>query len=229
MTFKDNVQYMRHMHNNMTQQELADALGVSRQTVSKWELGQSEPELSRIRDLAAFFHVTVDELLDPRLGTSKDHHSQIDIVRLPAFSHIPYTVISPEPEDDAITHAHMTAQKLGIENPDIIGWDFPNISQEQANVFHMHGYVASIRLDDKDQVDTKDMHVERQPERAYVRIPVTEPFKAPFRLIPDAYGALFRYMRVNRIPSLPEHDRFCFEKTYEQDGRMMMDIMIAIG
>jgi transcriptional regulator with XRE-family HTH domain len=229
MTFKDNLQYMRHLHNRMTQQELADALGVSRQTVSKWELGHSEPELSRIRDLAALFHVTIDELLDPELRTSEGHHSQIDIVRLPEFRHIPYTVISPEPEDDAITHARMTAKKLGIENPDIIGWDFPNISQEQANVFHMHGYAASIRLDDKNRIDTKSFHVERQPERTYVRITVTDPFAAPFRLIPDAYGALFRYMRVNRIPPLPEHDRFCFEKTYEKDGQVMMDILIAIG
>ena len=36
-----NLQYLRKLHGNMTQEKLAEQMGVSRQTVSKWETGDS--------------------------------------------------------------------------------------------------------------------------------------------------------------------------------------------
>ncbi len=47
----------------MSQEELAARLGVSRQAVSKWETGESEPEIGKLKALSGVFHVTVDELL----------------------------------------------------------------------------------------------------------------------------------------------------------------------
>ncbi len=47
----------------VTQQELADRVGVSFQTVSRWETGAGEPELSLLPALAEYFQVTVDQLL----------------------------------------------------------------------------------------------------------------------------------------------------------------------
>lgn len=46
-----------------SQEELASRLGVSRQAVSKWETGDAEPELSKLRALAEAFHVSTDWLL----------------------------------------------------------------------------------------------------------------------------------------------------------------------
>jgi len=39
------------IHKNMTQDELANQLGVSRQTISKLELNQGNPELSKIKEI----------------------------------------------------------------------------------------------------------------------------------------------------------------------------------
>lgn len=49
----------------MTQEQLAEKLDVSRQSVSKWESGQSAPELEKIAALSTVFDVTTDYLLKP--------------------------------------------------------------------------------------------------------------------------------------------------------------------
>ena len=49
--------------NNMTQKELSAALHVSDKVVSKWELGQSEPDLSTLKQIAQVFNISVAKLL----------------------------------------------------------------------------------------------------------------------------------------------------------------------
>lgn len=48
---------------NMTQEMVAESLGVSRQAVGKWESGASEPSTANLIALAKLYGVTVDELL----------------------------------------------------------------------------------------------------------------------------------------------------------------------
>lgn len=48
---------------NMTQLQLADAMGVSYQAVSNWERGNSMPDISKLSDLCSTLHLSVDELL----------------------------------------------------------------------------------------------------------------------------------------------------------------------
>ena len=48
---------------NLTQEQLAEKLDVSRQSISKWESGQAIPELEKIVALSAIFDVTTDYLL----------------------------------------------------------------------------------------------------------------------------------------------------------------------
>ena len=47
---------------NLTQEELADKLGVSFQAVSKWENAQSAPDISLLPLLAEIFRCTIDDL-----------------------------------------------------------------------------------------------------------------------------------------------------------------------
>jgi transcriptional regulator with XRE-family HTH domain len=59
---------------DMTQSELADRLNITRQAVSKYELGDSFPDVSFLVSIADVFGVTLDELIaagDPTLGESK--------------------------------------------------------------------------------------------------------------------------------------------------------------
>ncbi len=62
MTFKDNLLRLRKEH-NLSQEDLAEKLNVSRQAVSKWETGTATPELANLTALCELFGVTPNELL----------------------------------------------------------------------------------------------------------------------------------------------------------------------
>ena len=49
--------------NHLTQEELAEKLDVTRQTISKWELSETSPDLGDSKKLAKIFNVTLDELV----------------------------------------------------------------------------------------------------------------------------------------------------------------------
>lgn len=49
--------------NGLSQEQLAEKLGVSRQAISKWEGGLSTPELDKLKALSECFHITIDELI----------------------------------------------------------------------------------------------------------------------------------------------------------------------
>lgn len=62
MLLSEKIIYLRKK-NLWSQEKLAEKIGVSRQAVSKWETGDSEPEISKLRLLAANFDVSIDWLL----------------------------------------------------------------------------------------------------------------------------------------------------------------------
>lgn len=57
------LRYFRTSH-KMTQETLASKLGVTRQTVSKWEKGLSVPDADTLNNIAGIFEISVIELLD---------------------------------------------------------------------------------------------------------------------------------------------------------------------
>ena len=59
--FNENLVQMRKLH-NMTQEDLAEKVGVSRQAVAKWESGESLPDLEKAKMLSEVLDVSLDEL-----------------------------------------------------------------------------------------------------------------------------------------------------------------------
>ena len=62
MFFSDKLRLLRTQA-NLSQEDLADELHVSRQSVSKWESGISFPEIEKLISISNYFHVSLDALL----------------------------------------------------------------------------------------------------------------------------------------------------------------------
>ena len=63
MKFNEKIIRLRKIK-GITQDELASAVGVSRQAVYKWECGQSYPEVAKLIELKLLFNISIDDLLD---------------------------------------------------------------------------------------------------------------------------------------------------------------------
>ncbi|MBD5473960.1 MAG: helix-turn-helix transcriptional regulator [Lachnospiraceae bacterium] len=73
MSFAENLLFLRKQK-DITQEQLAEQLEVSRQSVSKWESGQSYPEMEKLLQICSMFHCSMDTLMqgDVRKNFSED-------------------------------------------------------------------------------------------------------------------------------------------------------------
>ena len=62
MELRDRLQQLRKQ-NGLSQEELADKIGIARQTISKWENGQAVPELNALLCLSSLYGVTIDSIV----------------------------------------------------------------------------------------------------------------------------------------------------------------------
>ena len=88
MNFSEKIIYMRKK-NGMSQEDMADRLGVSRQAVSRWESGTAMPDAGNILMISRALGVTADWLLDDECGpetdiseTNKNTHKETDLSRI---------------------------------------------------------------------------------------------------------------------------------------------------
>ena len=63
MSFGRNLQYLRRLSGNMTQEDLAKRLGVKNPAVSKWERGMAYPSMNTAIEMAGLFQVSLDVVL----------------------------------------------------------------------------------------------------------------------------------------------------------------------
>lgn len=63
MSSLGNSLYNARKSRGLTQEEVAEKLGVSRQTISKWELDETLPDIRQAKSLAQLYHTTLDDLI----------------------------------------------------------------------------------------------------------------------------------------------------------------------
>jgi transcriptional regulator with XRE-family HTH domain len=82
MKFGENLKNLRK-NQKMTQEELAEKIGVSRQSVSKWENGESYPEMNNIMILCDIFHCKINSLVNDSLidVDSLDEEIKMSVVK----------------------------------------------------------------------------------------------------------------------------------------------------
>ena len=70
--FSDNLLYLRNIK-GLSQEQVAEAIGISRQSYSKWEQGDTFPDIDKCDKLAKFYGVTIDSLIhsDEKIGKTK--------------------------------------------------------------------------------------------------------------------------------------------------------------
>ena len=89
LNLAENIIRLRH-DKKITQEQLADFVGVTKASVSKWETKQSMPDILLLPQLAAFFDVTIDELLGYEPQLSKEQMEKIYLELAAAFAKEPF-------------------------------------------------------------------------------------------------------------------------------------------
>lgn len=230
MSLGTNIQYLRKL-NRLTQEQFAEKMNITRQTVSRWEADEVTPELARLVEMCSVFSCKLDELVREDMTSENKIYSDIEIRKVPAFKMARYVMISPNPEPDVQNYMRNWGKVSGLmaAAPDakLIGWDFPFVSQELQSRFGLHGYVAAYMLSDGFQTNCPGVEYGQNREAEYAVITVTEPMIRPFERIPTGYKRIMEFLQANNFKDKVSEDVVgCFEHEYEKDGVQYMDIYV---
>lgn len=232
MSLGKNIQYLRKQK-KLTQEQLAEIMCVSRQTISRWEADEIVPELNKLVALGELFACKLDALVKENLDAVEEIYSDVTIRRVKAFRMARYVMISPNCEADVNGHMERWARQSGLLalQPDamLIGWDFPYVTQEQQNRFGLRGYAAAYVLPEGFETELPGVEYADQQAADYAVITVYDPFKAPFERIPNAYKRIMAHLQANGFREKPREDVLpCFEREYGKDGVTRMDVYIHV-
>ncbi len=230
MSLGNNISFLRKQK-KFTQEQLADRMSVTRQTVSRWESDEVVPELDRLVELCGIFACKLDTLVREELSDQGGIYSEVRIKRVAPFKMASYVIISQDPESDAMGHMERWAENSGLKKlcPDakLIGWDFPFVTQEQQNRFGLHGYVAACVIPDDFRTDCPGVNYMENKEADYGVITIKEPFIQPFERIPNAYKLIMEYFQANNFKEKNQENIIsCFEYEYQKNDITYMDVYI---
>ena len=80
MKFGENLQKLRK-EKGISQEQLAEQLGVTRQSVSKWESGNSYPEMDKIVAICNLFHCDMDVLINKDITEEREKKDASSVVK----------------------------------------------------------------------------------------------------------------------------------------------------
>lgn len=231
MSLGKNIQYLRKQK-KITQEQLAEIMSVSRQTISRWEADEIIPELSKILALSKMFSCNLDALVKDDMAASDEIYSEVTIKKVKAFKMARYVMISPNPEDNVTAYLENWARQSGLleiePNAMRIGWDFPFVPPELHSRFGLWGYVAAYVLPEGFETSCPGVEYANQKEADYAVITIYNPFAVSER-IRNAYKKILEYLQANGFREKPKDDILsCFEHVYEKDGITCMDVYIHV-
>ena len=90
----NNKLYELRKQKGFSQEELANRLNVSRQTISKWEVGESTPDMEKLVAISDLFEVSLDELIKGE--ESKRAEPSVRIVRSELYSDVKEHVLTED-------------------------------------------------------------------------------------------------------------------------------------
>lgn len=106
----NNKLYNLRKQRGLSQEELANRLNVSRQTISKWEVGESTPDMEKLVALSDLFEISLDELVMDKIPAHVgETSSKSDIVNV-----LNDKVITDENKQNAKRGLKIVAIVLGI-------------------------------------------------------------------------------------------------------------------
>ena len=229
MRFGKNLQHLRQRSGNMTQENLAHKLGVSRQTVSKWESGESTPELGKLIELCDIFSCTMDTLLREDLPLRSSLSLPVRMTQVQGFRYAACTIISRHPEEDSrlcLTH-WVELCGLNLHRAVQIGWGFPYLTQEQRQRFGLRGYVCAMVLPEGFETEVPGAEIAAQETASYAVTTVPIHFPVSSDKIAGAIELIFEYMNANNIQKQYKPGIIpCFHHIYSRDSETYMDVYI---
>lgn len=108
----NNKLYELRKQKGFSQEELANRLNVSRQTISKWEVGESTPDMENLVAISELFEISLDELVLNKVPEESDTSAQV--VKSEFYSDIKENVLTEENRKKAKTGLKIAAIVLGI-------------------------------------------------------------------------------------------------------------------
>ena len=232
MFLGSNLQYLRREYGGMTQEKLAEQIGVSRQTVSKWESGEATPELQKLMDLCDVFQCKLDDLLRQDMTAKASIYYPVKVFQVAGFRSAQYVIISANPEADASAWMDNWIRKTKLDQipgytPIRIGLGFPYVSAEQKNRFGLRGYVSCCILPEGFDPAPDGVQIRRQETAEYAVMTIRDPFASGYNRISQAYHLIFEFLSASGFKK-KHNDKIlpCFERVYEKEGITYMDVFI---
>lgn len=220
MHFASNLQFLRR-RSGMTQETLANRLNVSRQAISKWESGETVPEIATLLQLAQLFSCTLDDFLQQDLSLPR---SPVQIVTVKGFRMAKYCVISPNARQDVLTLLEHWAAGEGLSQPNILIWRFPYVTQEQRNRFSLEGFEAACVLPEDFAPAASDIPITCQTDCTYAVLTLEEPDR---HRIPQGIRTILEALQEMGIRKTAEEGFLpAFERCVVRDGKTVTELYL---